>query len=101
MEERRRIDRVKYVANSVLVVCDTQEKMMVQVQDVAPMGMAIRMEKEIADLVGKDIIVVAETMIMYATVVRVEKQEDGSFLAGVSAKKFTDEVLQYLFDHIG
>ena len=58
-------------------------------------------EKEIADLVGKDIIVVAETMIMYATVVRVEKQEDGSFLAGVSAKKFTDEVLQYLFDHIG
>ena len=101
MEERRRIDRVKYVANSVLVVCDTQEKMMVQVQDVAPMGMAIRMEKEIADLVGKDIIVVAETVIMYATVVRVEEQEDGSFLAGVSAKKFTDEVLQYLFDHIG
>ena len=101
MEERRRIDRVKYVANSVLLVCDTQEKMMEQVQDVAPMGMAIRMEKEIADLVGKDIIVVAETMIMYATVVRVEEQEDGSFLAGVSAKKFTDEVLQYLFDHIG
>ena len=101
MEESSRIVRVKYVANSVLVVCDTQEKMMVQVQDVAPMGMAIRMEKEIADLVGKDIIVVAETMIMYATVVRVEEQEDGSFLAGVSAKKFTDEVLQYLFDHIG
>ncbi|MGN0403526.1 MAG: hypothetical protein ACI4HQ_14880 [Acetatifactor sp.] len=101
MEERRRIDRVKYVANSVMVICDTQEKLQVQVENVAPMGMAIRMTSERPDFVGKDVIVVTETLIMYATVRRVEAQEDGSFIVGVEARKFTDDVLQYLFEHIG
>ena len=32
--------------------------------------------------------------------IRQEKQEDGSLVAGISARKFTDDVLQYLFDHI-
>lgn len=39
-------------------------------------------------------------MIMYADVNRQEKREDGSFTLGISAKQFTPEVLQYLFDSI-
>ena len=38
---------------------------------------------------------------MYALVNRMEKLEDGSFIVGIEAKKFTDEVLKYLFEHIG
>ena len=52
-------------------------------------------------LLGKQVIVVAETLIMYAEVSREEKQEDGSTFIGVHAIKFTDDVLQYLFSHIG
>ena len=52
------------------------------------------------DLKGKDIIIVADTMIMYADVTRQEEQEDGDFKVAISAKKFTPEVLQYLFEHI-
>jgi len=39
-------------------------------------------------------------MIMYADVTRQEEQEDGDFKVAISAKKFTPEVLQYLFEHI-
>lgn len=101
MEERRRIDRVKYVANSVMVICDTQEKLQVQVENVAPMGMGVRMPSGSSNIVGRDVIIVTETLIMYATVIRMEKQADGSFLAGVEARKFSEDVLQYLFEHIG
>ena len=58
------------------------------------------MEPGAPDITGKDIIIVTETLIMYADVNRQEKQEDGSLVAGISARKFTDDVLQYLFDHI-
>ena len=50
---------------------------------------------------GKDIIIVAETVIMYAVVARMEKRPDGTYTVGISAKKFTQEVLEYLFKHIG
>ena len=52
------------------------------------------------DANGKDIIIVAETLIMYAEVNRQEKQEDGSYIIGIGAKKFTQDVLEYLFTHI-
>ena len=52
-------------------------------------------------LLGKQVSIVAETLIMYAEVSREEKQEDGSTFIGVHAIKFTDDVLQYLFSHIG
>lgn len=54
----------------------------------------------ITQLIGKDIIIVADTMIMYADVTRQEAQEDGSFKVAISARKFTPEVLNYLFEHI-
>lgn len=100
MEERRKIDRVGYSANGVIVICDTQEKIYVKTENISPLGMAVRMEQGAPDITGKDIIIVTETLIMYADVNRQEKQEDGSFVAGISARKFTDDVLQYLFDHI-
>jgi hypothetical protein len=37
---------------------------------------------------------------MYALVNRQEKQEDGTYIVGIEAKKFTPDVLEYLFEHI-
>ena len=101
MEERRQINRVEYIAKSVIVVCETQEVIQVNVENVSPLGMGVRMEEDRPDIVGKDIIIVAETLIMYADVTRQEKQEDGSYMIGIQAKKFTQDVLEYLFTHIG
>ncbi len=100
MEERRKIDRVKYDAPSVIVVCDTEEKIYVKVKNLSPLGMGITMPAGSPDLVGKDVIIVAECLIMYAKVSRMEPQEDGSFEAGIQAQRFSDDVLQYLFEHI-
>ena len=101
MEERRRVGRVEYHTPSVIVVCDTQEKIMVEVVNMSPMGMGVKMPADTPDLLGKTIIIVTDTIIMYAEVNRMEKKEDGSYMAGVGAIKFTPEVLQYLFEHIG
>lgn len=100
MEERRKIDRVRYQAKSVIVVCDTQEKIFVEVENQSPLGMGIRMPSDAPDINGKDVIIVAETLIMYAEVNRQEKREDGTYEVGIAAKRFTPDVLQYLFDHI-
>ena len=96
MEERRRIDRVGYQAKSVIVVCDSGESIFVETCN----GIAFTMPAGSPDLKGKDIIIVADTMIMYADVTRQEALEDGSFKVAISAKKFMPEVLQYLFEHI-
>ena len=58
------------------------------------------MAADAPDIMGKDIIIVAETLIMYADVIRQVKNEDGSYIVGIAAKKFTPEVLDYLFEHI-
>lgn len=100
MEERRKIDRVDYPVNGVIVICDTQEKIYVHTENVSPLGMAFRMEAGSSDIVGKDIIIVAEALIMYADVNRQDEQEDGSYIVGISARKFTEDVLQYLFNNI-
>ena len=101
MEERRQINRVEYLAKSVIVVCETEETVYVEVQNVSPLGMGIVMPADGPDILGKDIIIVAETLIMYAEVNRQEKQEDGTYIIGIQAKKFTPDVLEYLFTHIG
>ena len=78
MEERSQINRVEYPAKSVIVICDTGEKIFVETENVSPLGMGIKAPKETPDILGKDIIIVAETLIMYATVSRQEKREDGN-----------------------
>ena len=92
---------VEYKTNGVVVICDTQEKIYVDVKDISPLGMGICVPEGHEGLLGKQVIVVAETLIMYAEVSREEKQEGGSTFIGVHAIKFTDDVLQYLFSHIG
>lgn len=100
MEERREIARVSYPANSVIVVCETGEKYFVSTDNVSPLGMGITAPGDIPQIVGKDIIIVAETLIMYADVKRQVENGDGKWTIGIAAKKFTPEVLEYLFDHI-
>ena len=60
----------------------------------------LRHEFEQAKRKGKAIIIVAETLIMYADVIRQEKNKDGSYTVGINAKKFTDDVLEFLFDRL-
>ncbi len=100
MQERRNITRVDYSAKGVVVVCDTGEKYMVETKNVSPLGMAVIMPKDTPDIIGKDIIIVASTMIMYADVTRREWNDDGTLTIGIQAREFTPEVLQYLFKHI-
>ena len=76
MEERRNISLVDYSAKGVVVVCDTGEKYMVETKNVSPLGMGVIMPPETPEIVGKDIIIVASTLIMYADVNRQEKNED-------------------------
>lgn len=99
-KERRNISRVGYKAKSVIVVCDTGERYFVETKDVSPLGMGITMPAGSPNLVGKDIIIVASTLIMYADVNRQVENEDGTYTMGISARQFTPEVLQYLFSHI-
>ena len=101
MEERRKINRVAYSANSVIVDRDTQEKFYGQVKNISPLGIAIEVKGDTPSLLGKDVIVVAETLIMYADVIREDEMEGGSRVVAFSSKKFTNDVLNYLFEHIG
>lgn len=100
MKDSRESDRVKYSARSVVVVCDTQEQIYVEVSDVSPLGMGIVMPPEAPNIVGKDIIIVAEALVMYADVVRQEKNSDGTYSLGIQAKRFSDDTLHYLFNSI-
>ena len=99
--ERRKIGRVEFKAPSVVVLCDTGETIYVQVEDASPRGMGLWMKDDRPDIKGKDVIIVADTVIMYANVARLVKREDGTYTVGISGKKFTPEVLNYLFSHIG
>lgn len=100
IEERRTINRVDYPANSVIVVCSTGEKYYVKTDNVSPLGMGITAPKEMPEIAGKDVIIVAETLIMYADVKRQEKNDNGDWTLGIEARRFTPEVLDYLFNHI-
>ena len=101
MEERRQINRIEYETKSVIVVCDTQEKIYVKVQNVSPLGMGLVMENDRPDLLNKDVIVVTDTLIMYAIINRQEKIQEGTYDIGIHAKQFTPDVLEYLLSHIG
>lgn len=101
MEERRKIDRVKYPRKCVIVVCETGDSFVAETDNVSPLGMAIKMPADAPIIEGKDVIIVADTLIMYADVNRQVKAEDGSFEIGVGARKFTPEVMEFLFESIG
>ena len=100
MQEKRAITRIDFTLQSVVVVCDTQERYFVEVENVSPLGMGLKMPPETPDIVGKSVIIVAETLIMYADVKRQIKNEDGSFTVGINAKRFTNDVLEFLFERL-
>lgn len=100
MEERRGINRVDYCVKSVIVTCDTFEKFYVDAINVSPLGMGLLAPAGTPNLVGRQIIIVADTLIMNADVLRQEKMEDGQFQLGIKARKFAPAVLKYLFEHI-
>ena len=101
MEERREISRIDFSAKGVIVVIETEEKIMVEVANVSPLGMGVLVPTDVADIVGKEIIIVADCMVMYASVNRVDKYDDNSNIVGIKGKTFDDATLGYLFEHIG
>lgn len=101
MEERRQLNRVEYATKGVIVICDTAEKIYADVKDISPLGMGVLIDKNSPELLNKDIIIVADCVVMFATVNRIESYNDEKDIIGIAGKTFTDEVLQYLFDRIG
>ena len=101
MQERRTINRVEFLANSIIVDRQTLEKYFGQVKNISPLGIAITVDKRIPNMVGRDVIIVAETMIMYAETVREDHEEGMKKTLAFKARKFTPDVLEYLFESIG
>ncbi|MDD6327206.1 MAG: hypothetical protein Q4D54_10080 [Eubacteriales bacterium] len=101
MVERRQITRIDYDAKGVIVVVDTEEKIAVKVANVSPLGMGVLIPKDAPDILNKDIIIVADCMVMYATVNRVAEYDDTHNLAGIHGKTFDADTLNYLCEHIG
>ena len=101
MQERRTINRVEFLANSIIVDRQTLEKYYGQVKNISPLGIAITVDKSIPNMVGRDVIIVAETMIMYAETVREDHEEGMKKTLAFKACKFTPDVLEYLFESIG
>lgn len=100
MEERRKINRVEYAKQSVIVLCDTHETIYCETTDVSPLGMGAILPADAPDVMGHDLIIVASTVIMFAEAVRKENLEDGRVKVGISAKPFTDDVLEFLFERM-
>ena len=101
MQERRSINRVEFLANSVIVDKESLSKYFGQVKNISPLGIAITVDKRVPNMIGRDVIIVAETMIMYAEAVREDKEIGEKKSIAFKARKFTADVLQYLFERIG
>lgn len=98
--ENRQISRINYNSPAAIVLVDTHESIVVDVQDVSPLGMGITAPLLTPDIQGKDIIIVTETLIMMANVTRQIKQENGTYTIGIQAKKFSQDTLGFLLQRI-
>ena len=94
--ERRTSGRVEYPSRGIAVACDTQTVIHMSVLDIGPGGAGLILPPDTPYLTGKDLILITDTMIIYADVIR----QDGSWKAGLAARRFSSEVLQYLLDSI-
>ncbi len=101
MEERRKIERTRYNVMNVLIVCDTEEKYYIKVENVSPLGMGLKMPAGTPDITGKDVIVVAECMVMFAVVRRMEMAEDGSMEVGIEGKPLEEDTFRCLYENVG
>ena len=98
--ERRGLGRVAYPSKGIAVVCDTQQVIHVGVLDIGPSGVGLTLPADTPRLVGKDLILITDSLIMYVDVVRQEQMADTTWRAGLASKKFSRDVLQYLFDSL-
>lgn len=98
--ERRISGRVAHPSKGIAVLCDTQTVIHVNVLDIGPGGASLILPPDTPELTGRDLILIASTMIIYADVVRQERLGDGSWRAGLAARRFSSEVMQYLLDSI-
>lgn len=98
--ERRASGRVDHRTYGVAVLCDTQTVLHVGVLNIGPGGAGIILPADTPGITGRDLILITDTMIIYADLIRQERMEDGSWRAGLEAKKFSAEVMQYLLDSI-
>ncbi|MDO4187875.1 MAG: hypothetical protein Q4D29_02695 [Lachnospiraceae bacterium] len=101
MEEKREITRVDYNVPGVIVIIEEEVKIPVKVANVSPLGMGVLVKKDAPELLNKDIIIVADCMVMYANVNRVAEFDDEYNIVGIKGKSFDDGTLGYLFEHIG
>lgn len=100
IKERRQLNRVDYESKSVIVLPDTANKYIGTTKNISPLGIAIIVPEDTPSLLGKSVIIVAETLIMYADAVREDPSENGQRVVAFTAKRFTQDVLEYLFEHI-
>ena len=88
-------------AKGVIVIIDTEEKIPVKVANVSPLGMGVLVDKGAPELLNKDIIIVADCLVMYAHVNRIADYDETHNIVGINGKTFDDATLGYLFEHIG
>ena len=55
MQERRTINRVEFLANSVIVDKESLNKYYGQVKNISPLGIAITVDERIPNLVTRDV----------------------------------------------
>ncbi len=101
VRDKRNIGRIEFKTPSLMVVYGTGETIYVNVEDVSPMGMGLTIKGRATDLINKDVVIVADTVVMYADVKHVTLRSDGTCLIGVCAKKLTDEILRYIIRNFG
>jgi len=100
MSAQRKINRIYYKSPAAIIFADTHESLIVDVQDVSPLGMGIIAPSMTPEIIGKDIIIITDTLIMYAKVVRQVKNEDGTFNIGIEASKFKSDILGFMLNRI-
>ena len=104
-EEKRKVVRTEYKVNGVLVVCASHKAIYVDVINVSPLGVGMLVkEADIKGLPDQDVVLVADTLIMFAKITHIQKRDDGLYEVGIHAKKFTEKVFNYLIlsviDHV-
>lgn len=100
MDAQRKINRIYYNSPAAIVLADTHESIVVDVHDVSPLGMGITAPSMTPDITGKDIIIITDTLIMCARVIRQHANEDGTYDIGIEATKFSGDILGSVLDRI-
>ena len=101
INDKRNIGRIEFNTPSIMVVYGTGEMIYVKVEDASPKGMGLTIKGNPADLLNQDVVIVADTVIMYATVRHVTPRDNGTCFVGIGAKKITVDVLRYILRNLG